>query len=301
MAQQTVGMVGLGIMGSAMSANLARGGFHVVGYDIAPRRGAELRRSGGIAARSPREVARRANIIITSLPSAGALSEVAAELAESASRGTIIIETSTLPIAAKEAARNALARRGVILLDCPLSGTGAQARVKDLIIYASGDRAAYRKAVPVMEGFTRANYYVGAFGAGSKMKFVANLLVAIHNVAAAEAMVLGMKAGLDPALVLKVVSDGAGSSRMFQVRGPMMVKGDYSEATMKNEVWQKDMTIIADFARELDCPTPLFAASAPIYNAAMAMGLGKEDTGAVCAVLEEMAGNPRARRKRAQR
>jgi len=301
MAQQTVGMVGLGIMGSAMSANLARGGFHVVGYDIAPRRGAELRRSGGIAARSPREVARRANIIITSLPSAGALSEVAAELAESASRGTIIIETSTLPIAAKEAARNALARRGVILLDCPLSGTGAQARVKDLIIYASGDRAAYRKAAPVMEGFTRANYYVGAFGAGSKMKFVANLLVAIHNVAAAEAMVLGMKAGLDPALVLKVVSDGAGSSRMFQVRGPMMVKGDYSEATMKNEVWQKDMTIIADFARKIDCPTPLFAASAPIYNAAMAMGLAKEDTGAVCAVLEEMAGNPRARRKRAKR
>ena len=301
MAQQTVGMVGLGIMGSAMSANLARGGFHVVGYDIAPRRGAELRRSGGIAARSPREVARRANIIITSLPSAGALSEVAAELAESASRGTIIIETSTLPIAAKEAARNALARRRVILLDCPLSGTGAQARVKDLIIYVSGDRATYRKAAPVMEGFTRANYYVGAFGAGSKMKFVANLLVAIHNVAAAEAMVLGMKAGLDPALVLKVVSDGAGSSRMFQVRGPMMVKGDYSDATMKNEVWQKDMTIIADFARKIDCPTPLFAASAPIYNAAMAMGLAKEDTGAVCAVLEEMAGNPRARRKRAKR
>jgi 3-hydroxyisobutyrate dehydrogenase-like beta-hydroxyacid dehydrogenase len=301
MAQQNVGMVGLGIMGSAMSANLARAGFHVVGYDIAPRRGAELRRSGGIAARSPREVAKRANIIVTSLPSANALSEVAAELAESASRGTIIIETSTLPIAAKEAARNALARRGVILLDCPLSGTGAQARVKDLIIYVSGDRAAYRKAVPVMEGFTRANYYVGAFGAGSKMKFVANLLVAIHNVAAAEAMVLGMKAGLDPALVLKVVSDGAGSSRMFQVRGPMMVKGDYSEATMKNEVWQKDMTIIADFARKIDCPTPLFAASAPIYNAAMAMGLAKEDTGAVCAVLEEMAGNPRARRKRAKR
>jgi len=301
MAQQTVGMVGLGIMGSAMSANLARAGFRVAGYDVVPRRRAELRRSAGIAARSPREVAKHANVIITSLPSANALSGVAAEFAESAARGTIIIETSTLPIAAKEAARMAVARRGVILLDCPLSGTGAQARVKDLIIYVSGDRAAYRKAAPVMEGFTRANYYVGAFGAGSKMKFVANLLVAIHNVAAAEAMVLGMKAGLDPALVLKVVSDGAGSSRMFQVRGPMMVKGDYSEATMKNEVWQKDMTIIADFARKLDCPTPLFAASAPIYNAAMAMGLGKEDTGAVCAVLEKMAGNPRARRRRARR
>src|SRR5258706_9877867 len=104
------------------------------------------------------------------------------------------------------------------------------------------------------EGFHSANYYVGAFGAGSKIKFVANLLVAIHNVAAAEAMVLGMKAGLDPAMVLKVVAGGAGGSRLLQVRGPMVVKGDYSEATMKKEIWQKDMTIIGDFARELGCP-----------------------------------------------
>jgi 3-hydroxyisobutyrate dehydrogenase-like beta-hydroxyacid dehydrogenase len=295
MTQQTVGMIGLGIMGSAMSHNLLREGIRVVGYDIAPRRRAEHRRSGGIAARSPRDVARRADVIITSLPSARALAEVAAELAQSAGRGVVVVETSTLPIAAKEAARDTLAKRRVILLDCPLSGTGAQARAKDLLIYVSGDRAAYRRIAPVLQGFTSANYYVGAFGSGSKMKFVANLLVAIHNVAAAEAMVLGMKAGLDPAMVLKVVAGGAGGSRMFQVRGPMMVKGDYSEATMKNEVWQKDMTIIGDFARSLDCPTPLFAASMPIYNAAMALGLGKQDTGAVCKVLEEMAGRPRRR------
>jgi 3-hydroxyisobutyrate dehydrogenase-like beta-hydroxyacid dehydrogenase len=300
MAQQTVGMIGLGIMGSAMSFNLVRAGFRVAGYDVMPKRRAEHVRSGGVAARSPRDVARRAVIIITSLPSARALAETAAGLAASAKRGTIVVETSTLPIAVKAAARDVLAKRGIILLDCPLSGTGAQARVKDLLIYVSGDRAAYRETVPVLQGFTSANHYVGAFGNGSKMKFVANLLVAIHNVAAAEAMVLGMKAGLAPAQILKVVAGGAGGSRMFQVRGPMMVKGDYSEATMKNEVWQKDMTIIGDFARALDCPTPLFAASAPIYNAAMAMGLAKQDTGAVCAVLEKMAGNPR-RKKRARR
>jgi L-threonate 2-dehydrogenase len=301
MAQRTVGMIGLGIMGSAMSANLLRAGFRVLGYDVAQRARAAHVRAGGVAAKSPRDMVRRAHTLITSLPSADALSRIAAELAASATRGSIVVETSTLPIPAKEAARDVLAQRGVILLDCPLSGTGAQARAKDLIVYASGDRAACRAVAPVLEGFSRAHYFVGAFGAGSKMKFVANLLVAIHNVAAAEAMVLGMKAGLDPALVLKVVSDGAGGSRMLQVRGPMMVKGDYSEATMKNEVWQKDMTIIGDFARKLDCPTPLFAASAPIYNAAMAMGLAKEDTGAVCAVLEEMAGNPRRKKKRARR
>jgi 3-hydroxyisobutyrate dehydrogenase-like beta-hydroxyacid dehydrogenase len=203
-----------------------------------------------------------------------------------------------MPIAVKEAARDAVAKSGTVLLDCPLSGTGAQARAKDLLVYASGERSAYERVAKVMDGFARAHYYIGAFGDGSKMKFVANLLVAIHNVAAAEAMVLGMKAGLDPALVLKVVADGAGGSRMLQVRGPMMVKGDYSEATMKVEVWQKDMTIIGDFVRELDCPAPLFAASGPIYNAAMAMGLAKEDTAAVCAVLEEIAGATRRRRRR---
>jgi len=298
MTQHTVGVIGLGIMGSAMSYNLVRAGVRVIGYDVAPRARAAHKRAGGIAAKSPREVARRADIIITSLPSARALGEVAVELAKSAKRGSVVVETSTLPIEVKTAAREALAKRGVVLLDCPLSGTGAQARNKDLLIYVSGERSAYARIAPVLPGFTSAAYYVGAFGAGSKMKFVANLLVAIHNVAAAEAMVLGMKAGLDPAMILKVVAGGAGGSRMFQVRGPMMVKGDYSEATMKNEVWQKDMTIIGDFARDLDCPTPLFAASAPIYNAAMAMGLGKQDTGAVCAVLEEMAGNPRRKKRR---
>lgn len=298
MSLQTVGMIGLGIMGSAMSLNLGRAGFRVIGYDVTPRQRAAHARAGGVTARSVREVARRTDIVITSLPSANALAAVAKDLAASAKRGSIVIETSTLPISAKEAARDVLAKRGAILLDCPLSGTGAQARAKDLLIYVSGDRAAYRRTIPVLQGFTSADYYVGPFGNGSKMKFVANLLVAIHNVAAAEAMVLSMKAGLDPAMVLKVVAGGAGGSRMFQVRGPMMVKGDYSEATMKNEVWQKDMTIIGDFARMLDCPTPLFAASAPIYNAAMAMGLAKEDTGAVCAVLEAMAGNPRRRKAR---
>jgi len=177
-----------------------------------------------------------------------------------------------------------------VLLDCPLSGTGAQAKTGDLVVFASGNRAAYRRVVPVLEAVARAHYYIGAFGTGSKMKFVANLLVAVHNVAAAEAIVLGMKAGLDPSMVVKVIGDGAGSSRMFQVRGPMMAKGRYDEASMKLGVWQKDMTIIAEFAREMGCPTPLFAASAPIYMAANALGREEDDTAAVCDVLEKMAG-----------
>jgi putative dehydrogenase len=291
--ERSVGMVGLGIMGSAMAASLMRAGYRVIGYDVLAKRRRDHRRMGGQVAPSCRAIGRRAAILVCSLPSSQALFETAAALAGSPRPPQIVIETSTLPVGVKEEARRSLAARGTTLLDCPLSGTGAQARAKDLVVYASGDRAAFRRAIPILSAFARAHYYVGGFGAGSKMKFVANLLVAVHNVAAAEALVLAMKAGLDPAMVVKVVGDGAGSSRMFQVRGPMMVAGDYADAMMKLELWQKDMTIIADFAREVGCPTPLFAASAPIYTAAIARGRPNEDTAAVCAVLEEMANHRR--------
>jgi 3-hydroxyisobutyrate dehydrogenase-like beta-hydroxyacid dehydrogenase len=285
-------------MGSAMSANLMRAGYPVIGYDVLAARRRLHRRAGGQDVAGCRDIGSRAGTVVCSLPASDALLQTAAALGESPRPPRVVIDTSTLPIAVKEEARAILAARGTTLLDCPVSGTGPQARTKDLVVYASGDRASYRRIVPVIEGFARAQYYVGAFGAGSKVKFVANLMVAIHNVAAAEGLVLAMKAGLDPAMVFKVIADGAGSSRMFQVRGPMMVKGDYRDAMMKLGIWQKDLTVIADFARQLQCPTPLFAASAPLYTAAMAMGRDTDDTGAVCAVLEEMAGNPRRRKRR---
>jgi len=233
--------------------------------------------------------------VITSLPSSAALLEVAADVASAKRPGQVVIETSTLPIEIKEHAHKLLGVKDITLLDCPLSGTGAQARVKDLAVYASGQRRAYRRCIPVFEGFARTHFFLGRFGAGSKMKFLANLLVAIHNVSAAEALVLGMKAGLDPATMVKVLSDGAGSSRMLQIRGPMMARNDYRAATMKVGVWQKDMRIITEFARELDCPTPLFAATTAVYNAAMALGFEDADTASVCAVLENWAAIRRRR------
>ena len=284
-----VGVIGLGIMGSAMSANMAKKGFKVYGFDVLPKARAALKRAGGI----PEEnVFSRARIIITSLPSAHALHEVC-KAAEG--RGAIVIETSTLPLEDKVKARNTLKKKGITLLDCPLSGTGAQAKVGDLVVFASGERGAFRKARPVMKGFSRDQQYVGEFGNGTKMKFVANLMVAIHNVSAGEAFALGIKAGLRPKDIFAVQANSAGSSRMFQVRGPMMVKGRYDDVTMKNEVWQKDMKIIGAYARKLRVATPTFNASAGVYKAAMAQGFAQQDTGAVCAVLERMSGLRRRR------
>src|SRR5262245_41128347 len=285
---RTVGMIGLGIMGSAMAANLAHAGFEVIGFDILPDARRALARVGGTVAHSDADVVERAPIVISSLPSAAALETVIAEIECVRAPHSIVIETSTLPLEVKEAARARLQRTGMTMLDCPLSGTGGQARTKDLVVYASGARPAYVACIAVFDGFARAHHYLGPFGAGSKMKYVANHLVAIHNVAAAEAIVLAIKAGLDPAVVLRVGRDGACVSRMYEVLEPMMVPYDYSHATMKVEAWQKEMPITGDSATRLDCPTTLFAAAASIYTAARASGRAKEDTAAVCAVLADM-------------
>jgi 3-hydroxyisobutyrate dehydrogenase-like beta-hydroxyacid dehydrogenase len=292
MAKSRVGMIGMGIMGSAMAANLLRAGFEVIGYDPLAACQRRHRKAGGMVAKSLSEVAGSAKVMITSLPSARALSQVVDQILASGKSKEIVIETSTLPIPVKEAARKRLAAAGVTLLDCPLSGTGAQARVKDLIVYGSGDRAAFSRVVPVLKGFSRGHYFIGKFGDGSIMKFAANLLVAIHNVSAAEAVILARKSGLDPALAVKVLGDGAGSSRMLQVRGPLMVRRSYLPATVTNETWLKDMKIIGAFVRQLGSAAPLFSATRAIYNAAMAQGHARHDTAAVCAVLEKQGRKP---------
>ncbi len=291
--QKTVGVIGLGIMGSAMSANLLKADFAVVGYDVEPKQVELLLSRGGIGADSCREVAEKAEVIITSLPSISAMQEVLHGkngLMSTPHSTLVVIETSTFPVETKQEAYDALQVVGSELLDCPLSGTGAQAINKDLIVFASGDQRTCEECGPVFDGFSRGHYYIGEFGTGSRMKFIANLLVTIHNVAAAEALVLARKSGLDPALVLNVISDGAGSSRMLEVRGPMMVAGNYDEATMKMDIYQKDISIINAFASDLQCPTPLMTAASEVYKAGLAQGLAKQDTASVCAVLEQMAG-----------
>ena len=288
---ERVGLLGLGIMGSAIAPNLLKAGFAVIGFDPDPISRERLRTLGGSPVDSPLAVAQAAEVLISLLPSPQALNDVIQGpegLLESGRSGLILIESSTLAIADKLAAQAAGAH-ALVMLDCPLSGTGAQAANKDLVVYASGDTAAIARCRSVFDGFARSHHDLGVFGNGSKMKFVANLLVAIHNVAAAEAMVLGMKSGLDPQTLYQVIADGAGGSRMFSVRGPQMVADHYEPATMKIDVWQKDMKIIADFAASMSSPTPLLEACAPIYTAAVAQGRGHQDTAAVCAVLADLA------------
>lgn len=292
---KTIGIVGLGIMGGAFAKNLVAAGFYVVGFDIdqAARRAA--RKAGAELAADAAAVARAAPVIITSLPNPAALHATVAEIVAAKLPKRTIIEASTFTLADKLVAERALTDAGHIALDCPVSGTGAQAKVKDLVIYASGEARAIAKLKPVLLGIGRAVHDLGAYGNGSRMKYVANLLVAIHNVASAEAMVLGIKSGLDPKQIFELVKAGAGNSRVFELRAPMMVADRYEDASMKIKVWQKDLAVIGEHAAQLGCPTPLMSATLPIYAAAMSMGHAAHDTAAVCAVLEEMAGVKRKR------
>ena len=288
-----VGVVGLGTMGGQIARHLLAAGYRVIGRDVVPDRAEALASMGATCADSAAEVAERADTVIVSLPTAAAFEEVIGGhdgVAQVARPGLAIVETSTLPLAVKDRARHLLEDSGATLLDCPISGTGGQLRTKDVVVYASGDTAALARVGPVLAAFSRDWVDLGAFGNGTKLKLVANLLVAIHNAAAAEALLVAERAGLDPRAALAALTAGAGTSRMLEVRGPLMLEGAYGAATMRVRTFAKDLDIIAEFARGLSCPTPLFAAAAQVHLAALAQGHADDDTASVFAVLRLLAG-----------
>ena len=282
-------MIGLGIMGGAFAKNLVKAGWHVVGYDTNAARRREAKRAGVEIAQNAVELAAAVPTILTSLPKPEALADTVRKIAGAKLKRKLLVEMSTFKISDKEKAAAVLRKVGHQMIDCPVSGTGAQAKNRDLVFYASGDPKLIVKIRPLLSAFGRGVFNVGSFGNGSRMKYVANLLVAINNVASAEAMVLGMKAGLDPRMIVDLITAGAGNSRVFELRAPMMAKGRYDDVTMKISVWDKDMQVIGDYARRIRVPTPIFDATKGIYIRAMKSGLGGRDTAAVCAVLEKMA------------
>jgi 3-hydroxyisobutyrate dehydrogenase-like beta-hydroxyacid dehydrogenase len=286
---ERIGVIGLGVMGSAMAGNLLAAGHSVLGFDIEADRTASFVQHGGRAAPSAGGVAAESDLVVLSLPTVSALADVAAEIASNAHANLVCLEAGTFPLEAKMAAYEVLTAAGVDLLDTPLSGTGLQAADATLVVFASGTRQGYDKARPVFDAIGRSTHYLGEFGNGSKMKYIANLLVAVHGLAAAEAHTLGIAAGLDPALVQMVMEDGVGSSKIFEIRGPMMVADDYPPAA-RLDILLKDATIIRDFARSVGALTPLLDAAVPVYRESSEAGLGGLDAAALCRYLETQSG-----------
>ncbi len=298
-----VGVIGLGIMGGTMAEELLRQGYPVCGHDIDAKARARLKKAGGQVMADNTAVAAHAEVVIVSVATAKALADVSQAIAAAPrKRGRkpqVVVETSTLTLDDKNQSEQLLRRAGRVVLDCPISGTAVRLKERAWTIYASGERAAYDQVLGILHAFTDQVPYLGDYGNGTKMKFAANHLVAIYNVAYAESVTLARKMGLDPAQMLELFGHspvlGTGVMRL---RMAMMVRQQYTPPTMKVEVWQKDMEVIGQMAKSVDCPTPLFTASASIYTAAMAQGLGASDTASTAEVLGAMAGLPAAGKKR---
>jgi 3-hydroxyisobutyrate dehydrogenase-like beta-hydroxyacid dehydrogenase len=286
---KTVGVIGLGIMGGAFASNLIAAGFEVCGFDVDGARLDALAAMGGAAKSGTSAVVHDAEVTITSLATLAAFETVIDEIAAAEPpAGRIVIDTSTLALGAKEAARARLTSVDVTLLDCPVSGTGVHAAAKKIMVFASGDEAAFKRAIPVIEGIAQGIRYVGPFGTGSKLKFIANTLVTIHVTAAAEAMVMARKAGLDLDLTREIIGASPATSPMFDLRSPLMAQGHYLPAMAKVSMLNKDIGIIRDFARKAGAPTPLLDTCAGLFEAGLAAH-GDEDAAAVHAVIEERA------------
>lgn len=282
-----VGMIGLGIMGSAMSDHLVRAGYQVHGTDVSDAALGAFAQAGGHREADAAAVAAAADVVITSLPNADAALLVCKELAHAARPGLIVVETSTLSLEVKGTCRDLLAEAQVVLLDCPLSGTGAQALQRDLVVLGSGDPASFDVVRPVLEVVARSVQHVGPFGNGMTMKLVANLLVAVHNASTAEAFALGVRAGLDPQQLYDTVRDGAGGSVIFDKRGPMMVERNYLPATAKVSMFVKDVGLVQELAASVGLRTPVLDASLPLYERGVDAGLGDSDAAAILEILDE--------------
>ncbi len=273
-----------------MSRHLIAAGYDVHGYDVVDDKVAAFTEMGGTPHTSGADVAAASELVLLSLPTVESLAEATDDVASGAPEGLIVAEMGVFPIESKEKSFRRFAEGGVELMDVPVSGTGLQAADATLVVMASGTEAAYDRTKSVFDTLGRATYYLGPFPNGSIMKFIANLLVAVHNLSSAEAHALGIAAGMDPDTVQQVIADGVGSSRIFEIRGPMMAADSYDPPSARLDTILKDAQIIQSYARSVGAPTPLLDAAVPIYEASKTAGLGGLDAAALLRYLEQDSG-----------
>jgi len=283
---QTVGFVGVGKIGMPISQNLIRSGYRVVGY----RRGslAEFEQIGGVPARSPAEVGEQADVVFSCLPSDEALDEVVQGprgLVHSARPGQVVVELGSYPVPVKARQIEPLAHKGAAFIDGEVSGTPGMVSARKAVVYLAGDEQACKRIEPVVAGFADSCIYFGPFGAASRVKLINNLLVAIHIAATAEAMALGVKAGVDVPLMIKAIATGSGGSTQFGIRAPWMAERRFQPVQGSVPGLQHYFDMIADFADSVGVATPLLDCVMPLYERFMAMGLGEQDVAAMVDVI----------------
>src|SRR5882672_1483764 len=275
---ETVGLIGIGKIGLPIAQNLIKSGYRVLGYRRSSL--ADFEKIGGVPARSPAEVGAQADIVLTCLPSADALDEVIAGkdgLVQSARPGQIVIELGSHLVPEKQRQIAPLAAKGAVFLDGEIGGTPGMVAARKAVIYLAGDEAAAKKAEQVARGISDIVHYFGAFGNASKVKLVNNLLVAVHIAAAAEAMALGVKAGVDVELMIKAVAAGSGGSAQFGIRAPWMAERRFLPAHGNVPGLSHYFELIGALADDVGVATPMLDRAIELYELCTKMGLGDLD------------------------
>ena len=286
---ETVGLVGVGKIGQPIAENLIKSGYRVLGYRRSSL--AEFEKIGGTPARSPAEIGAQADIVFSCLPSSQALEEVVngpGGLVKSARAGQIVVELGSHPVPEKERHVAPLAAKGATFLDGEVSGTPGMVSARKAVIYLAGDKEACAKAERVVHGFADSCLYFGPFGAASRVKLVNNLLVAVHIAATAEAMALGLKAGVDVDLMIKAIATGSGGSTQFGIRAPWMAQRRFLPAQGTAPALQHYFDMIGEFADSVGVATPLLDRAVELYDKFIQMGLGEQDVAAMVDVISAL-------------
>jgi 2-hydroxy-3-oxopropionate reductase len=291
---RSVGIVGAGLLGSAVAGVLLQAGYRIVGYDVLRERIAALAAQGGRPAGSPAEVAGQAGVIFTVLPTLASVEEAIVGrggVLEGAGADTIIIQMSTISPGLAIRMEAAARARGVAFLDAPVSGTSSMVVGRDCVVTVGGDRAALERCLSVLDAMAKRVFHVGPCGMGSYLKLVTNLIMGLNGVVLAEGLTLARRAGLDPAQTLEILSHGAAASKILDVRGPLMVEGRF-DPLMKIDLFLKDIRLMLEAGQELQMPLPLTGIMQQLYTAALAGGQAKEDLSGIVRLFEQMAGLP---------
>src|SRR3989441_4205418 len=270
MGEQTVvGVVGVGLLGSAVSGVLLEAGYPIVGHDVLAEKVQALDARGGRGARSAAEVARSARVVFTVLPTLESVEQAIAGadgVLSGASKETVVVQMSTISPELAVRMEQAARARGAALLDAPVSGTSAMVARRDCVVTVGGERAAFETCRPILEALARKVFHVGACGMGSYVKLVTNLVMGLNGVVLAEGLTLARRAGVDAAQMLEVLRHGAAASKILEVRGPLMVEGRF-DAMMKVDLFLKDIRLMLEAGQALHVPLPLTGAMQQIYTA----------------------------------
>ena len=265
---KVVGLIGLGAMGGSYAKHLLSSGYEVFGVDPDKSNSSLFVSSGGIIVSDINDLMSKCKVIILSLPTVPIFKDVVNQFEKnnSVSMTEVVIDMNTISLEDKLDAKNKLSKLNIELIDAPVSGTGAQAKSKDLVVMSSGSEKIVSDCEEIFNSFARKNIYVGEFGNGIKFKILANLLVTVHNTVTAEALLLGQRAGLDEKMIYSVLNAGAATSVMLDKRMPLMINKEYEPATASMRIFLKDIDVITQFLKNNNLNSPTFEAAANLYN-----------------------------------